>query len=229
MRVNAESILIEISDDGIGISHKLLPHIFELFSQAERTSDRTQGGLGVGLALVKSLVALHEGEVTANSSGIGKGSTFTLQLPLVHHNESAADTVQPYQNTVVSSDELTVMVVDDNVDAAQTLGMFLEAMGYKIMLAYSAKSAIEQSNSQVPDIFILDIGLPDMDGNQLARQLSSEPRTSKIPLIALTGYGQEEDRGKTKASGFSHHFVKPVDASALLDVITQIQQEMSNH
>ncbi len=224
MQLNTTDVIIEISDDGIGISAGLLPHIFELFSQAERTSDRSQGGLGIGLALVKSLVALHDGKVNATSMGVGKGSVFTIELPLVSNNVLITETAPDFQ-AAAGSDTLTVMIVDDNVDAAQTLGMFLDAMGYQFILAYSARSAIEQARTTLPDVFILDIGLPDMDGNDLARYFSMQPHTSHIPLIALTGYGQEDDRSKTKASGFIAHFVKPVDASALLDVIAEIQQK----
>ncbi len=227
MRVQHSEVVIQIEDDGIGISGDLLPHMFELFTQGERTSDRSQGGLGIGLALVRSLVQLHEGKVSASSAGLGLGSIFTIQLPLVPAREAVAYPEGDTEQATPVSDELTVMIVDDNVDAAETLGMFLEAMGYHILLAYSAQAAIALASSKVPDVFILDIGLPDMDGNDLGRHFKSQPATKDVPLIALTGYGQEEDRQRTQASGCMHHLVKPVDASQLLQIIGSLQQEKS--
>lgn len=224
MRIQHSEVVIQIEDDGIGISGELLPHMFELFTQAERTSDRSQGGLGIGLALVRSLVQLHEGKLSASSAGLGLGSIFTIQLPLVPAREADVAREGDTEQAAPVSNELTIMIVDDNVDAAETLGMFLEAMGYRILLAFSAQAAVALASSKVPDVFILDIGLPDMDGNDLGRYFKSQPATSAVPLIALTGYGQEEDRQHTKASGFAHHLVKPVDATQLLQIIGDFQK-----
>lgn len=197
----------------------MVSRVFDLFAQAERTSDRSQGGLGLGLALVKSLVLSHGGSVRADSKGQGQGSTFIIRLPrIVTAADSSLATTAPTEQVDVFQ-PLRLMIVDDNVDAADTLAMFLGTSGHDVSVEYGARKAIERALSTSPQVCILDIGLPDMDGNQLATQLRSLPQTAGAILIAVTGYSQEQDRKKSIESGFDYHFVKPVDVAKLMDVI----------
>jgi PAS domain S-box-containing protein len=220
LKVDADMLALSVEDNGIGIPASLQPHVFELFTQADRTSDRTQGGLGIGLALVKNLTELHGGTVSCFSEGKDKGSTFTVSLPR-HFIE---------QDTVLNRDEnspgparskrpLRILVVDDNADAAQMLAMYLETLGHHVFVEHASLRAIACARLEKPDVCILDIGLPGMDGNEVARQLRAEQETGGMCLIALTGYGQEHDKLKTTAAGFDHHLVKPVDAGKLADLL----------
>ncbi|WP_168710033.1 PAS domain S-box protein [Massilia sp. Mn16-1_5] len=214
MEVKASCAHVSVADDGIGMDAQLLPHVFDLFTQAERTPDRSQGGLGLGLALVRSIMTLHGGNVTANSEGPGKGSTFTLSLPLLNKEWKAADGFA----AAATEDEpspLRILVVDDNVDAAESLAALLQAQGHQVTIRENASSAIKEAASLHPDAMILDIGLPDMDGYELSRRLHGIPETRDALFIALTGYGQAHDKVLAKAAGFQHYFVKPVDMTAL--------------
>lgn len=222
IQVFPDEILLDVADDGIGISANMVPQVFDLFAQAERTSDRSQGGLGLGLALVKSLVVSHGGNVQVVSDGLGAGSTFRVRLPRLVDDyftaisvpQSEPDSIQPFQ-------PLRLLVVDDNKDAADSLAIFLDAAGHKVFVEYNAISAIACAHMVSPQICILDIGLPDMDGNELASQLRAMPETVNAILIAVTGYSHERDKKKSIAAGFDHHFVKPVDVAKLLSAIIQ--------
>jgi len=219
MQADEESVSYTVSDNGIGIAPHVIGHVFDMFAQAERSSDRAQGGLGIGLALVKNLVALHGGRVSAHSEGIGKGSRFTVTLPRVaepgQEAAPAAHAMAPAQ-----AQGLRLLVVDDNEDAGQMLGMYLEMAGYQVTVVQSARAALDAARLAPPDACLLDIGLPDIDGNELARQLRRMPAMASATLIAITGYGQEADRARTAAAGFDHHFVKPVDMDSLLAVLS---------
>jgi CheY-like chemotaxis protein len=201
---------------------ELVSRVFDLFAQAERTSDRSQGGLGLGLALVKSLVGLHGGSVQAYSKGAGTGSTFTVRLPRATGRAAQAESRSEIELTPAPAAALRMMVVDDNADAAHTLAMFLEAEGHEVVVEYDAENALARARDVVPRVCLLDIGLPDIDGNELARRLRSMPETAKSVLIAVTGYGQEHDRANAFAAGFDYHFVKPVDTSKLATVLAEI-------
>jgi signal transduction histidine kinase/ActR/RegA family two-component response regulator len=223
LQVLADDVALEISDNGIGIPPEMVSRVFDLFAQAERTSDRSQGGLGLGLALVKSLVAAHGGSVHAASEGAGKGSTFTVRLPRLASQPAAmADHGTMKQHASNSIQPLRIMVVDDNADAANTLEMLLDATGHDVSVEYAAAKAIERARSTSPQVCLLDIGLPDMDGNDLARRLRTMPETAAAVLIAVTGYSQEQDRKKSIAAGFDYHFVKPVDTAKLLALLAKI-------
>ena len=213
---------IFISDNGSGIAPSLLPHMFELFTQGERTPDRAQGGLGLGLALVKSLTTLHDGWVEATSEGVGRGSTFTIGLPLQVHAGTVPSPGMHGDVLPGSARSLHLMIVDDNVDAAQSLCSLLEAKGHRVIVAEDAESALNNAHIERIEVFILDIGLPDMDGYELARRLRARSETVHAVLIALTGYGQAHDRVLSKAAGFDHHFVKPNDTVALTNILNQI-------
>lgn len=209
---------MRVTDNGIGMAQEVLARAFDLFSQAERTSDRAQGGLGIGLALVKSLVELHGGTVSAHSDGVGDGSTFTLCLPRLSAPPPARLDV-PHTDEGAPAKMLKVMVVDDNADAAEMLAMYVEALGHQVSVENSSIKALPLAQSVRPDVCLLDIGLPDMDGYELARRLRADPATSASVLVAVTGYGQEQDRSRTRAAGFDHHFVKPIDTAALAELL----------
>jgi signal transduction histidine kinase/ActR/RegA family two-component response regulator len=223
LTVQEHEVTLEVKDNGIGMAPELIEHAFDLFAQAERTSDRSQGGLGLGLALVKNLVESHGGKVNAFSEGVGKGSTFTISLARL----AAAAPVQTNgadMEKLIAADgkSLQIMVVDDNRDAANTLKMFLNMAGHDVLIEYAAQDAIERAKVTSPHVYLLDIGLPDMDGLELARTLRAMPRANSPTLIAITGYSQELDREKSRDAGFDHHFVKPIDTSQLLALLSQI-------
>ncbi len=222
LEVHDAQILLCVVDNGIGIPLELQPHVFDLFSQAKRTSDRVQGGLGIGLALVKSLVGLHGGKVTCVSEGPGKGSQFTICLPRLIEPAIVPDRRDSEKNSRISDKKLRILVVEDNVDTAEMLTMFLEALGHEVLMEHSPLQALERARIDLPDVCLLDIGLPEIDGNELARRLRRQPETAHVPLIAITGYGQEHDRENALAAGFNHHFVKPVDAAKLSALLAEI-------
>jgi signal transduction histidine kinase/ActR/RegA family two-component response regulator len=222
--VRSSQVLLHVTDNGIGMAPELATRAFDLFTQAERSADRSLGGLGLGLALVKSIVELHGGAATCESPGLGKGSTFNVCLPRVAEEESsetgrAADTSTGRDAGL----PLRIMVVDDNVDAASMLGMLLEAAGHQVMVEHGARGAIERSKVDPPQVFLLDIGLPEIDGNELAKRMRAQPGTADAVLIAITGYGQEQDRAQTAAAGFNHHLVKPVDIEKLQAILADIK------
>jgi CheY-like chemotaxis protein/two-component sensor histidine kinase len=203
-----DRVAVRVTDTGIGISPEMLPHVWEVFSQADRSLDRSRGGLGLGLALVRGLVELHGGEVRAESPGLGCGSTFTALLPLAESPEDETDT-QP---------GLRILLVEDNRDAAETLRDLLELSGHRVELAFSGPAALEAAPRFQPEVVLCDIGLPGMDGYAVARQLRSDGATALAPgarLVALTGYGREEDRRRTSEAGFDLHLVKPVKPGEL--------------
>lgn len=213
---------ISVSDNGNGIAPSFLPHVFDLFTQGERTPDRAQGGLGLGLALVKSITSLHGGHVEASSEGIGKGSAFAIVFPM-HKNEKIqlGDAAQPRLVPQMTK-SVRLMIVDDNLDAAQSLASLLEAEGHQVIVAEDAHSALESVETDPVPVFILDIGLPDMDGYELARRLRVRSETADSTLIALTGYGQAHDRILSKAAGFDYHFVKPIDSLQLTSILAHV-------
>jgi PAS domain S-box-containing protein len=220
MEVDGSHIRIAVSDNGIGMAPELQPRAFDLFTQAARTSDRAQGGLGIGLALVKSLVELHGGHIGVHSDGIGKGSRFEVCLPHLAEQVPAPDAGAHEPVPDAPGKRLKVMVVDDNIDAAHMLGMFLEALGHRVLIEHHPWKAIERARIETPEVFLLDIGLPEMDGNELVRRLRSDPGTAQALFIAVTGYSQEQDRDTALNAGFDHHFAKPVDSVRLAALLS---------
>ena len=202
-------VVLSVKDNGIGITSKLLPHIFDLFTQADRSLDRSQGGLGIGLCLVKRLVELHGGSVTAQSV-LGRGSDFVVRLPV-----SAASFPSlpiPPMETIRSNGKFCrVLVVDDNVDAAQSLADLLLVSGHEVQMAHEGLSAVEAALAWCPDVVLLDIGLPGINGFEVATRIRNEPKLKTIVLVALTGYGQATDRQRSQDAGFDYHLVKPAD------------------
>lgn len=211
LTVTEDLATINIIDDGNGIAPDLLPRIFDLFAQGKRTVDRAQGGLGIGLALVKSLVEIHGGTVKAFSTPGTKGSRFEIQLPRLHGDLAAKTTQEP---TV--GQKLRILIVDDNADAANTLADVLRSKGHSTDVEYAAAAAIERAVATVHDVFLLDIGLPEMDGNALVRYLKAQPATADALMIAVTGYGAEQNKRDAFSAGFDDYFVKPLDIDALL-------------
>ena len=185
-----------------------------LFTQANRSSDRAQGGLGIGLALVKSLVEMHGGSVRAHSEGPGQGSEFVVRLPLAA-SPSPAGTADPAPRPSTVLAARRVLVVDDNRDAAESLGMLLRLLGADVRVVYNGPDALEALTVYRPSVVLLDIGMPNMDGHEVARQIRQRPEYQDVTLIALTGWGQEEDRRLSQSAGFNYHLIKPADAGAL--------------
>jgi PAS domain S-box-containing protein len=214
-------VVIRVRDDGIGIAPELLPHVFDMFVQADGTLDRAQGGLGLGLSLVKHLVELHKGSVAAFSAGMNRGSEFVVRLPTVPEPEMAEPTgVRP--NGVYQSHGRRVLVVDDNVDAAESLAMLLKFRGHEVRVAHDGQAAVPAVFDFHPDVVLLDLGLPGMNGYEVAREVRSRPEFAKLVLAAVTGYGQEEDRRRSREAGFDHHFVKPVDPKDLDSLLASV-------
>jgi signal transduction histidine kinase/ActR/RegA family two-component response regulator len=206
-----------VSDDGIGIDPQLLPHVFELFTQGDRTLDRSQGGLGVGLTVVERLVALHHGRVEVSSAGVGKGSEFRVTLPCISEVRDSDDAQPPVLRNVPQSAGRRVLVVDDNADAAETVAVFMRLEGHEVRTASDGPQALSVYQIFAPEVAIVDIGLPGMNGYEVARRLREDG--SKALLIALTGYGQSEDLARSKDAGFHYHFIKPADVSQIQSVI----------
>jgi signal transduction histidine kinase/BarA-like signal transduction histidine kinase len=225
MGITPEQVLVSVSDNGIGISAELLPTVFELFSQAERTPDRSQGGLGLGLALVKSLVELHGGMVTAASEGRDHGSEFTIRLPRVHTAATPAGGADQSGTPAPGTARgLSLMLVDDNVDAAMTLGLLLESGGHHVTVMHNPCDALERAAEAHYDAFLLDIGLPGMNGYELARRLRKLPSCTDATLVAITGYGQQSDQASAAYAGFDSYFVKPVDPAGLFALLDRVAQ-----
>lgn len=212
--VRAETVVVEVADNGIGMAPELVARAFDLFAQAERTSDRTSGGLGLGLALVKSLVELHGGSVACESPGPGRGSRFTVTLPCRRANAAPAAPGQA-AHEVPPDGGLSIMVVDDNVDAAATLALLLEAFVHRVVVEHDPLKAVALARAASPQACLLDIGLPGIDGYELARRLRAQPETAHALLVAVTGYGQDSDRRLAAAAGFDRHLVKPIDIPTL--------------
>ncbi len=212
------AVSVCVRDQGIGIPREKLNLIFEMFAQVEATLERTRGGLGIGLSLAKRLVELHGGSIRADSPGLGLGSSFTIELPL--DSERAVPEDKPH--SPMALDSITVkriLIVDDNEDAARTLSMLLGCIGHETFLAFDGAAALEMAGRTQPDIILLDIGLPKMNGYDVAKSIRQEAWGQSMVLIAMTGWGQEQDRERAHAAGFDHHTTKPVEISYLLGLI----------
>ncbi len=203
-----QDAVIRVRDTGVGIAPDLLPHIFDLFTQADRTLDRSEGGLGIGLALVEQLVHLHGGKVEATSTQ-GQGSEFVVRLP-VAPLPAAASPAAPKTNEAKGR-ALRILVVDDNKDAAESLAMLLKADGHDVQAVYDGLAALDAARRYRPNLILLDIGLPGMNGFEVAKKVRNELELGNVVLVAMTGYGQESDKQSTQEAGFDHHLVKPAD------------------
>jgi signal transduction histidine kinase/ActR/RegA family two-component response regulator len=229
MKAADDEVFVCIQDNGIGIDQNLLPSIFDLFSQGERSSDRSQGGLGLGLSLVKSLVELHGGRVTARSKGLGRGSEFITCFPRVQQKTEAPAPRLQTNKSAPQTGSLRIMVVDDNVDAAAMLALLLEFNGHQVTVEHDPQLALQRAALEPFDTFLLDIGLPGMDGTELAHRLRRMPVGRKALMVAITGYGQHFDRKNALQAGFDHYFVKPIEPPKLLVMLTDFKKVLEQN
>jgi PAS domain S-box-containing protein len=211
--------VIEVRDNGVGIAPEMLEQVFTMFAQVNRTLDRAQGGLGIGLSLVRSLVGLHGGSVEAASDGPGRGSTFTIRLPCLPAAAPAAAEGRAEAGSAPAARGLKVLVVDDNVDAATTLAAMLDMLDYRTRTVHSGLDVLAAAHAFEPDVVLLDIGLPGMSGYEVARQLRADPKVAQTWIIAVTGWGAEADRQRGREAGFDHHLTKPVNVEELLALL----------
>ncbi|HEY8607852.1 MAG TPA: PAS domain S-box protein [Noviherbaspirillum sp.] len=221
LAVDPATVRLAVSDNGIGMSPGLITRAFDLFAQGERTSDRAQGGLGIGLALVRNLLTLHGGAVSIESGGAGRGTTFHVTLPRLLQATEPEPAAQA--EGIAGRVPLRILVVDDNADAARMLAMLLQVGGHQVHIGHHAREALALAPEIVPHVCLLDIGLPDIDGNALVRRLRAMPQLSGTVFAALTGYGQPQDREASSAAGFHRHLVKPVDSAGLLAWLDTLQ------
>ncbi|RZI82273.1 MAG: response regulator, partial [Rubrivivax sp.] len=212
-----QAIELSVRDEGNGIAPELLPHVFDLFTQGKQAIHRGAGGLGLGLAIVKTMVQLHGGKVSADSKGPGFGSVFTITLPAMDAIIAFTD-IGEAANTAWHGHE-RLLIVDDNQDAADTAAQLLRDLGHEVRTAHDGLAALAVLDDFSPELVLMDIGLPAMDGYELAARLRRDERTRNIPLIAVTGYGSEADLARAKAAGFNERLVKPVDVQRLLQAI----------
>jgi len=221
VKQHGDEAQIQVRDNGVGITPELLPHIFELFTQVDGTLGRSYGGLGIGLALASSLVELQNGRLQAASGGLGEGCEFTIKLPV------ALEAADNAAKTVLLPDQLAqslrVLVVEDNADTADSLGLLLRLYGHKVEIARTGPTALQMASASRPDVVLLDIGLPGMDGFQVAQRLREMPEFKDVVICAVTGYTpSESDRQRQKETGFDHHYVKPLDLKILLEMFKGI-------
>ena len=228
-------VVIRVRDNGIGIAPEMLPEIFDLFTQADRSLDRSQGGLGIGLTLARNLVHLHQGSIEARSDGLGRGSEFLVTLPRTHLTplEDPPPEInggsQPMATSSASSERpWRVLVVDDNIASAKSLAMIVELWGHECQLAHTGPDGVEAAESFRPDLILLDIGLPGMDGYSVAQELRKRPQHHSLILVAMTGYGRDEDRIRSMNAGFDHHFVKPLDLHSLESFLTKLAEQATS-
>lgn len=223
-------VVVTVSDNGIGISAEHLPKLFDMFSQVDPALERSQGGLGIGLALVKSLVGMHGGRVAAKSEGLGKGSEFVVRLPLI---------VSPYKEPQPGKSELPdkpdapspkfrILVADDNVDGAQSLAMMLSVMGNEVRTAHDGLRAVEMAGEFKPDMILLDIGMPRLNGYDACRRIRETSWGKNMMLAALTGWGQDEDKRRSQDAGFDCHFVKPIEFAVLQELLADLKQRVES-
>jgi CheY-like chemotaxis protein len=218
-------VSIAVKDEGAGIDPEFLPHIFDLFAQADQSLDRSQGGLGIGLTLVKHLVELHGGRVAARSEGVGKGTEVVIHLPA--QVAATAEPVQPAIRTRTpvphAKAPARILVVDDLAASAETLMTLLEMEGFEVKTASEGMAALKIAEDFRPDVVLLDIGLPGMNGFEVAHRLRTQPESRDALLIALTGYGEAESRTRSVQAGFDFHMVKPADVNLLLSMLANPQ------
>jgi CheY-like chemotaxis protein/two-component sensor histidine kinase len=221
---SSDEVVIRVRDDGIGLGADQLPHIFEMFMQVDTSLERSGGGLGIGLTLVRDLVEMHGGTVEVHSDGVGRGSEFAVHLPL------SADTADlPAEPSVADPPPATkrrILVVDDNRDSAESLSMLLKLGGHETRTAHDGVEAVEAASAFRPDVVLLDIGLPRLSGYGAARQIREQPWGKKVVLVATTGWGQDEDRRRSEDAGFDAHLIKPVDTAALAKLLAGLDADV---
>jgi two-component system CheB/CheR fusion protein len=220
-----DEAVITLTDNGIGISAEVLPHIFEVFAQSNRSRPRSHGGLGLGLALSRRLVELHAGNITANSEGPGRGSQFVVHLPVLREAPTEVAGSAAVGAKPIESSKFRVLVVDDNVDSAEAIGKLLQLKGHDLRCAFDGVSAVTIARQFEPHLILLDISLPDIGGYEVLRRLREQCGASQPVVAAVTGFGQPEDRRRTQEAGFDHHVVKPFGPEVLMALIESLQQK----
>ena len=221
-RSEGAEVVIEVTDNGLGIPEHMLGQVFDMFTQINNTLDRGQGGLGIGLALVRQLVEMHGGSIVAESAGAGRGSTFSIRLPMIAAPPNQF--VAPPAGMPIPAPSRRILVVDDNVDAAITLTMMLELSGHVTRATFSAEEALAVGCEFLPQVVFMDIGLPGMNGYEAARQFRQLPLLQGVFIIALTGWGGEEDRRRSREAGFNAHLTKPVEFAAIEAILRQFKE-----
>ena len=220
--VDNDDVVVRVTDRGIGIPADQLERVFDMFSQVRLHQDRSEGGLGIGLSLVQTIVQMHGGSIVASSGGLGSGSTFTVRLPLLQH--STAEQIQTSPATTSSGQALRVVVADDNIDSAHTLCVLLEAEGHEVRLAATGREAVQQVAEFKPNIVFMDVGMSDMDGVEATRHIREHSDGQRIVIVALTGWGQPKDRERTRLAGADRHVVKPIGPEELSEVLQLARQ-----
>jgi CheY-like chemotaxis protein len=227
---NTSDVLVTVKDNGIGIAPDQLARVFEMFAQIDRSMERTQGGLGIGLNLAKRLVEMHGGTIAAKSAGLGKGSEFAVRLPIMVEASEAG--VAPPGTRVAmpasAATTLRILVVDDNRDSAETLEMMLRHRGNTVSLAYDGEAAVQAALELQPDVVVLDIGLPKLNGYEACRRIRQQTTGRRIIIIALTGWSRDEDRQLTREAGFDYHLVKPVSPNAVWTLIADLASKRND-
>ena len=221
VRHEGDEAVLSVCDTGIGIAAEMQARIFDLYAQAERAVERSQGGLGIGLSLVRGLVELHGGTIAVHSDGPGKGSEFVVRLRALVGTGLGGIVGRPGRSPQSPGTLRRVLVVDDNRDSAESLALLLKVTGHDVRTAHNGPSALERARVFQPEVVLLDIGLPGMSGYEVANRLREEPGLAEVVLVALTGYGQEEDRRRSEAAGFLAHLVKPLDLSTLNNLLAR--------
>ena len=216
-------VVIKVKDDGIGIAPGDLTQIFGMFFQVGSESKPFHNGLGIGLALAKGLVEMHGGRLSAQSEGIGKGSEFIVRLPVTDSEITTAESAGPKSDVArPAAPQSRILVVDDMRDSADSLGMLLELMGHSVQTTYDGEQAVRMAEQFRPDLVLIDLGMPGMNGTEVCRRIRSHPWGATMVLIAQTGWGQEYDRHRTREAGFDHHLVKPLDVGALDGLLRRV-------
>jgi CheY-like chemotaxis protein len=214
---------VTVRDTGIGIDASVLPHVFEVFQQADQGLDRTRGGLGLGLALVKGLADLHQGTISVASEGLGKGAIFTLRIPAERADAAADGNSAPI--AAADTRKRRILIIEDSYDAAITSRMILEREGHEVRVAENGNAGVAVAHEFLPQVILCDIGLPGIDGYQVARMLRQDPILAGIYLVALTGYGRDADKRRAREAGFDRHMTKPIDFSMLRQTLSGIPAE----
>lgn len=226
----AGKALVRVQDTGLGIPPEMLDRVFDLFTQVDRHLERSQGGLGIGLALVRKLTELHGGTVEVQSEGMGRGTQFTLRLPLAGNGHSVSPVlpVVPTPSNLPRTTARRVLVVDDNVDAATSLATVLELIGYQVWVVHDGLAAVAATEEFRPDVVLMDIGMPKLNGYDACRRIREQPWGRDAVLVAVTGWGQDEDRRRTTEAGFDHHLTKPVSSESVTDILTALSRPAGN-
>jgi CheY-like chemotaxis protein/two-component sensor histidine kinase len=221
-------VVVSVKDDGMGIAADMLPHIFDIFAQTDRAVARSKGGLGIGLSLVRGLVDLHGGSVEARSDGPGKGSEFIVRLPVVLQRV-VQEPAAPHTDTGQAGvRKCRLLIVDDLKDSADSLAMLLKMLGHEVHTAYDGEDAVIAAEKFQPEVVLLDVGMPKLNGYDASRRIRQQPWGKRMYLVALTGWGQEDDRRRTEEAGFNLHMVKPVDPGELIKVLASRHAEQGS-